>query len=101
MNAKYISPKLYVATYWLSVYDVIENFMKMFDKCIVFYYSFVNADDKNLYHKQLDGMFNRLKVSQEAKTDILKVQSKLGKKKLIEDGSNWKKNNHKEDILLS
>ena len=27
MNAKYIYPKLYVATRWLSVYDLIENFM--------------------------------------------------------------------------
>ena len=52
MNAKYISLKLYVVTRWLSVYDVIENFMKMFDIYIVFYYSFLNADNKNLYHKR-------------------------------------------------
>ena len=25
MNAKYISPKLYIATRWLLVFDVIEN----------------------------------------------------------------------------
>ena len=31
-----------------------------------------------------------LKVFQEAKTDVLKVQLKLGKKKLAEDGSNQK-----------
>ena len=73
----------------------------MFNVNIVFYYSFLNADDKNLYRKRLDNTFNRLKVSQEAKTDILKVQSKLGKKKIAEDGSNRKKKNHKEDILLS
>ena len=34
MSAKYISPKLYVAARWLSVYDGIENFMKMFDIAI-------------------------------------------------------------------
>ena len=37
MNAEYISPKLNVATRWLSVYDVIENFMKMFDIYIYIY----------------------------------------------------------------
>ena len=63
--------------------------------------SFLNADDKNLYHKRLDDMFNRLKVSKEAKSEILNVQSKLGKKKFTEDGSNRKKNNHKEAILQS
>ena len=66
--------------------------MKMFDIYIyiyiyiVFYCSFLNTDDNNLYRK---------------KSDISKVQSKLGKKKFTEDGSNRKKKNHKEDILLS
>ena len=46
-------------------------------------------------------MFNRLKVSKEAKSEILNVQSKLGKKKFTEDGSYRKKNNHKEAILQS
>ena len=41
MSAKYISPKLHVATRWLSVYGVMENFMKMFGIYIVFYYSFM------------------------------------------------------------
>ena len=62
--------------------------MKMFDIYIVFYSSFLDADDKNLYRKRLDDTFNRLKVSQEAKSEILKVHLKLGKKKVTEDGSN-------------
>ena len=37
MNAKYISLKLEVVIFRLSVYDVIENFMKMFDIYIVVY----------------------------------------------------------------
>ena len=44
-------------------------------------YSFLNADDKNLYHKRLDDTFNRLKFPQETKSEILKVQTKLGEKK--------------------
>lgn len=59
----------------------------------------INADDKNLYCKHFDELFNRLKVSQETKSGILKVQLKLGKKKLTEDGSNGKKNDHEEAIL--
>ena len=42
----------------------------------MFYYSFLNTDDNNLYRK---------------KSDISKVQSKLGKKKFTQDGSNRKK----------
>lgn len=51
----------------------------------------INADDKNLYCNHFDELFNRFKVSQEAKSGILKFQLKLGKKKLTEDGSNGKK----------
>ena len=47
-------------------------------------------------------MFNRLKVSQEVKSEILKVKLKLGKIKLMEHGLNRrKKKNHKEAILQS
>ena len=63
MNAKSICPKLYVAT--RSVCNVIENFKKIIDINILFYYSFLNADD--LYRKNLDDTFNRLKVSHKAK----------------------------------
>ena len=37
MNAKYISLKLYVTTSWLSVDEVIENFVKMYDGCACIY----------------------------------------------------------------
>ena len=43
--------------------------------------SFLNADDKNLYRKRLDDTYNRLKFSQATKSEILKVQTKLGEKK--------------------
>ena len=46
-------------------------------------------------------MFNRLKVSQKVKSEILKVKLKLGKIKLMEHGLNRKKKNHKEAILQS
>ena len=36
-------------------------------------------------------MFNRLKVSQEVKSEILKVKLKLGKIKLMEHGLNRRK----------
>ena len=37
INAKYISLKLYVTTSWLSVDEVIENFVKMYDGCACIY----------------------------------------------------------------
>ena len=63
--------------------------------------SFLNADDKNLYRKRLDDTYNRLKFSQATKSEILKVQTKLGEKKTYR---RWielkkKKKNHKEAIL--
>ena len=87
----YLSETLRCNTLVISIWSDWKFYVKMFNVNIVFYYSFLNADDKNLYRKRLDNTFNRLKVSQEAKTDILKVQSKLGKKKIAEDGSNRKK----------
>ena len=44
-------------------------------------YNFLNADKKNMYRKRLDDTFNRLKFSQATKSEILKVQTKLGYKK--------------------
>ena len=64
--------------------------------------SFLNADDKNLYRKRLDDTYNRLKFSQATKSEILKVQTKLGEKKTYRrwiELKKKKKKKNKEAIL--
>ena len=64
-------------------------------------YNFLNADDKNMYRKQLDDTFSRLKFSQATKSEILKVQTKLGEKKTYRRWIELKKKKKKKKKIIN
>ena len=77
---------MFVATRWLSVYDVTLSTMYMFDLYAIFYFSFLRKEDKKLYKSILNTIYSHHKLSDEVKTRTGAHQNKLKRTKLTKAG---------------
>ena len=90
LSVTYRRPEMFVATRWLSVYDVTLSTIYMFDVHAIFYFSFLRKEDKNLYQSMLNTIYSHHKLSDEVKTCIGAHQNELKRKKLTKDGKERK-----------
>ena len=81
---------MFVATRWLSVYDVTLSTIYMFDVYAIFYFSFLRKEDKKLYKSMLNTIYCHHKLSDEVKTHIGAHQNELKWKKLTKAGKGRK-----------
>ena len=81
---------MFIATRWLSVYDVTLSTMYMFDLYAIFCFSFLRKEDKKLYKSILNTIYSHHKLSDEVKTRIGAHQNELKWKKLMKAGKERK-----------
>ena len=86
----YRRPEMFVATRWLSVYDVTLRTIYMFDVYAIFYFSFLRKEGKKLCKSMLNTIYSHHKLSGEVKTRIGAHQNELKRKKLTKTGKERK-----------
>ena len=84
MNVTYGMPDNYVATRWLSVFNVAKDLLRMLDVYTLFYINFV--DDRNLYQCLVSDILRRMEISQESRDRIKALNAQIRKKQLTADG---------------
>ena len=92
LSVTYRRPEMFVATRWLSVYDVTYSTIYMFDGHAIFYFSFLRKEDKNLYQSMLNTIYSHHKLSDEVKTCIGAHQNELKWKNCPENYCRRKEN---------
>ena len=90
LSVTYRRPEMFVATRWLSVYDVTLSTIYMFDVYDIFYFPFLRKGDKKLYKSMLNTIYSQHKLSDEVKTPIGAHQNELKRKKLPKAGKERK-----------
>ena len=77
LSVTYRRPEMFVATIWLSVYDVTLSTIYMFDVHAIYYFSFLRKEDKTSYQSMLNTIYSHHKLSDEFKTCIGAHQNEL------------------------
>ena len=91
LSIKFTAPDVHIPWRWLSCYNVSVSTLRLLDPYIVFYYSFLSPADKGLYKIILENIYERNRVSREARAQIKIIQDQLSSKTLTEDGKNRKR----------
>ena len=81
VGVKYTVPQRYVATRWLSVYDVAVDTLRMLDALTLFYYAFLPTSDRTHYSHVCVEIYMRKALEQEARDAIRDIQRNLRCKK--------------------
>lgn len=87
------SPKNYVPHRWLCIVEVVADTLRIFDALIVFYFSFLETTDQDLYKIYVSQIFQSRIVSQQTQLAIRKIQleAKTTMKSATKDGQERKK----------
>ena len=101
LSVKYTTPQKFINHRWLSAYDNSINTIRMFDVYMLFYYSFVEPQDKCLYKDIIEEIYCRRNVSVPCRRAIKGLQSDLfERKKAMTDKGKKRKNQVIIKILL-
>lgn len=90
LNIKYTAIENIVMHRWLSVYDVTVSNLTMFDPLTIFYYGFLNYNDRVLYFNICVNIYKQRNVSTEGREKIKEILKYLRNKKLTNDGKKRK-----------
>lgn len=73
-------PECYVPHRWLSVLEVSLDTLRLWDVFILFYYAFLNREDKEVYKETADAVTLRKGVQEEGKARIEEIWKELSRK---------------------
>ena len=90
LGIKFTMPQRFLNHRWLSCYDACSSNMAMMDAFHIFYYSFLEPDDKALFKEPARKILDDRKVSQQGIQRVITIWKELGKKKLTDDGKRRK-----------
>lgn len=91
LNLNCLVPKQRIAYRWLNILDCCQRFFYLKDALILFYYSFLSANDKHLFHKFILDIFEDKEVSTDGQKAIFKVVTKVKSKSMTDQGKARKK----------
>ena len=86
LDVKFTSPELYVATRWLSVYDVAVDTIRMLDALTIFYYGFLSSLDASHFLHACVEIYYRKQLSGNSKDAIREIHATLRKKNMTTEG---------------
>lgn len=89
IGISYSKPARFIPHRWLSAYDLAQNTKILFDAYLIFYYSFLEGDDRSIYKEEMDRIMKEIKSSD--KTKLKQIQAAISNKKMTEDGKVRKK----------
>lgn len=90
LNVSFTVPQNYIAFRWLSVYDVSQDFSRMFHALLIFYFSFLKRQDKLDFLHEVVKVYRHYKISKNSRDRIHMLQVTLASKKLTEPGKERK-----------
>lgn len=90
LNIKYTTPACFISFRWLSAYDIVLDFCRLFDAFVLFYYSFLRPSEKNTYLHVVISVHQSYKLTEAAKDHIRGMQSVLSTKNLTDAGKSRK-----------
>lgn len=86
---KYSPPERYLSHRWLSCYDVAVETLRMWDVLSIFYYAYLNTEDKETYKPIMLNIYRKRKLESEKLQKVKKIQEQLKKlKPSTTDGKN-------------
>lgn len=90
-GVKFTMPERYVPTRWLTIYDVALDVLRLLDVYVIFYFSFLSTEDRDLYSIRRVRILQQKGISKEARARIMEMDAYLMARKMTEDGRARKK----------
>ncbi|KAI0224220.1 hypothetical protein LSAT2_024763, partial [Lamellibrachia satsuma] len=90
LGIKFTMPERFLNHRWLSCYDACSSNMAMMDAFHIFYYSFLELEDKIFFKEPAKNILDDRNVSPQGVQRVKQIWKELGPKKLMEDGKRRK-----------
>ena len=92
LNIKYAQPRNYIAHRWLSVYDTGSDLSRLLPALTLFYYAFVDEQDRKLYRPIVTKIYEQFHLSKEACHRVIQIRKRCtAKSGMTKEGKDRKK----------
>lgn len=101
LHLQFTMPENYVSFRWLSVYNVAQDFSRMLDAFMVFYFSFLETSEKLEFLHLIVKIYKSCGVTEAGRKRIRKIQKTLAAKNMTEAGKQRKSRIANKLVLVS